>query len=235
MGPDEDHREGWISHDNTENADLTWTLPLEPEVALGKTWRWEWVYKQEVEAMLPILSKIASDNVDRTMGSEGLTVIRADPANAGVILAWAENRALSGLHGERQPVGPTTPIGIRCYPNTTTPSPPAYTIDDPLVLFLSDLYNPNETFITLTSHLNSSVLPLIISVLQQIPAETPNATRSIRAFGLERSDVLVVELLKRGATYQSRIETRYMPCGVAWYGRKGTAARMDGLELWACV
>jgi len=42
-------------------------------------------------------------------------------------------------------------------------------------------------------------------------------------------------LMERGAAYEDRKETRFLPAGVAWYGRRGTGCKLDGLELWAYV
>lgn len=188
-------------------------------------WKWVWVYQSEVEKMIPALSDIMKTELEHATVEEGQTVIRIDPASPGV-MEFFEYHSLTAQEDERPPTPASTPIGIRFY-QSSSPSPPAYTIDHPLVLFVPDAFTTGETCITLNSHLSPEILPPLISALRQV-----EGAKSVRAWGLERDHLLVEELTKRGAKYESRTKSKHIPFGVAWYGPKGTSARVDGLEMW---
>jgi hypothetical protein len=155
--------------------------------------------------MIPALSDIMKTELEHATVEEGQTVIRIDPASPGV-MEFFEYHSLTAQEDER---------------------PPTYTIDHPLVLFVPGAFTTGETCITLNSHLSPEILPPLISALRQV-----EGAKSVRAWGLERDHLLVEELTKRGAKYESRTKSKHIPFGVAWYGPKGTSARVDGLEMW---
>ena len=229
IGPNEDERPGWIPHKNAENTDLRWDMKPEDKSAEDGEWKWTWVYQDEIEKMLPLLSEINQGRLKNTVVEDDMTVIRPDPATPGVIMDYADYHAL-GLMDHQSPVPKTTPIGVRFYPSSSAASPPGYTKDHPLVLFITSLFNQDEISITWTSGLSPSVIPPLIAVLHQV-----EGAKSLRAWGLDRDDVLVKEFVKRGGKLEDRTETNFYPIGVAWYGPKGTRARVDGLEIWAFV
>jgi len=204
-------------------------VPSEPESRSDEhgdgDWKWVWVYQSEVEKMIPALSDIMKTELEHATVEEGQTVIRIDPASPGV-MEFFEYHSLTAQEDERPPTPASTPIGIRFY-QSSSPSPPAYTIDHPLVLFVPDAFTTGETCITLNSHLSPEILPPLISALRQV-----EGAKSVRAWGLERDHLLVEELTKRGVKYESRTKSKHIPFGVAWYGPKGTSARVDGLEMW---
>ena len=232
IGPDEDQREGWITHQNAENGDLTFKLPTLAEAERGddKGWTYGWVYASEIEAMIPVLSRIAKKKLEDTPVEEGLTVIRPDPASPGVIPDYAGYHWAAGIRWGRPSIHPpSSAIGVRLYPSSS--SPEKWTEDQPLVLFTPAVLTETEIAITLTHDLVPAAIPSLISALAQVDGE------SIRSWGLEKDDVFVEELVKRGGKFEYRIKPDYpvIPCGVAWYGPKGTNARIDGLEFWAMM
>ena len=179
--------------------------------------------------MASTLSEITTVTLEETEVEGGITVLRPDPASPGV-MGYVDYHLLTGLNPEaRGPLSPSTPVGVRFY-RSDSASKPGYTKGDPLVLFLPGLVIPTETRITWASHVTSSVIPALISALKQIPH-----IESVRLYGLKRDDVLVKELVRRGAIYEDRTVTQKIPNGVAWYGPKGSRVRMDGLEFWSWV
>ena len=234
IGPDEEKRQGWIIHKNAENGDLTWRLPTRDEADRGddKRWIWAWVYASEVDEIVPVLSRIARKKLEDTPVEEGMTVIRPDPASPGVIPEYVGHHWIAGMRWGRRCIPPkSSTIGVRMYPSSSPSSAPKWSADQPLVLFTAATLAETEIAITLTHDLVAAAIPSLISALAQLDGE------SIRAWGLEPDDVFVEELVKRGGNYSYRLKAAYpiIPSGVAWYGPKGTNARIDGLEFWAMM